>query len=221
MKRFSYTGSSVFKYSIRLMFLCVIFPAVLLCGCGRKPKVSTSGTTDEMFTDTQYDAKIYAFMYEDRVYTVDSIYEIKTYAAESMKNGGFYKLTADVNYLNGGVAGYVNYPEIKDVSECEEISPLDLNLPSITKSRYGLCLIGDYADGDIFLNEYGKTAIWKEGAWLYRYDKQYDGEDGTLICCLKDVSKETINEGISDGVLCCREYFVVPAPDSGDVSSGA
>lgn len=101
------------------MFLCVIFPAVLLCGCGRKPKVSTSGTTDEMFTDTQYDAKIYAFMYEDRVYTVDSIYEIKTYAAESMKNGGFYKLTADVNYLNGGVAGYVNYPEIKDVSECE------------------------------------------------------------------------------------------------------
>ena len=153
MKRFSYTGSSVFKYSIRLMFLCVIFPAVLLCGCGRKPKVSTSGTTDEMFTDTQYDAKIYAFMYEDRVYTVDSIYEIKTYAAESMKNGGFYKLTADVNYLNGGVAGYVNYPEIKDVSECEEISPLDLNLPSITKSRYGLCLIGDYADGDIFLNE--------------------------------------------------------------------
>ena len=149
MKRFSYTGSSVFKYSIRLMFLCVIFPAVLLCGCGRKPKVSTSGTTDEMFTDTQYDAKIYAFMYEDRVYTVDSIYEIKTYAAESMKNGGFYKLTADVNYLNGGVAGYVNYPEIKDVS------------------------------------------------------------------------KETINEGISDGVLCCREYFVVPAPDTGDESSGA
>ena len=84
------------------MFLCVALPAILLCGCGRKPKVSTSGTTDEMFTDTQYDAKIYAFMYEDRVYTVDSIDEIKTYAAESMKNGGFYKLTADVNYLNAG-----------------------------------------------------------------------------------------------------------------------
>jgi hypothetical protein len=60
-----------------------------------------------------------------------------------MKDGGFYKLTADVKYLNGGVAGYVNYPDIKNVSNCEEISPLDLHLPSITEKRYGLCLIGD------------------------------------------------------------------------------
>ena len=218
MKRQIFYTGSIIKSYIRLFFLYVILSVILLGGCGRKPV--SSGTTDEMFEQTQENAEIYVFMFEDRIYTVDTIDEISTAAGESMKDGGFYKLTADVTYLNGGVAGYVNYPKIKRVSKCEEISPLELNLPDITKKRYGLCKIGDYADGDIFLNEYGKIAVWQDGAWIYRYEKEYDGEDGTLICCLRDVPEDTINAGVRDGVLSCREYFVVPPQDSGDASGG-
>ena len=53
---------------------------------------------------------------------------------------------------------------------------------------------------------------------IYRYDKSYEGEDGTLICKKSDVSEDTIKEGISNGVLSCEEYFVVPAQGSVDTS---
>ena len=159
----------------------------------RRKTTEVYGTTDEMWDNEVDDAEIYAFMFEGRVYTADTIDEINPYdAITQMTDGGFYKLTADVKYLNGGIAGYVNYPDIKNVSKCEEISPLDLHLPSITEKRYGLCLIGDYADGDIYLNEYGKIAVWKDGAWIYHYDKSYSGEDGTHICCQKNVSEDVI-----------------------------
>ena len=220
MKNISYTGYSIVKSAIRII-LGLTLAAFLLCGCGRGSSGPTvrPGTTDEMWGNEVDDAEIYAFMYEGRVYTADTIDEINPYdATPYMKDGGFYKLTADVKYLNGGVAGYVNYPDIKNVSNCEEISPLDLHLPSITEKRYGLCLIGDYADGDIYLNEYGKIGVWKDGSWIYRYEKSYEGENGTLICRKSDVSEDTIKEGINNGVLCCEEYFVVPAQGSGDAS---
>ncbi len=215
MKNISYIRYSIFKSAIRLI-LSLTLAAFLLCGCGIIKPVEEPGTTDEMWGDEVDDAEIYAFMYEGRVYTADTIDEINPYdATPLMKDGGFYKLTADVKYLNGGVAGYVNYPDIKSVSNCEEISPLDLHLPSITEKRYGLCLIGDYADGDIYLNEYGKIGVWKDGSWIYRYDRSYEGEDGTLICIKSDVSKEAVQDGIGNGILSCEEYFVVPAKDSG------
>ena len=204
MKNISYTGYSIVKSAIRII-LGLTLAAFLLCGCGRGSSGPTvrPGTTDEMWGDEVDDAEIYAFMYEGRVYTADTIDEINPYdATPYMKDGGFYKLTADVKYLNGGVAGYVNYPDIKSVSNCEEISPLDLHLPSIT----------------IYLNEYGKIGVWKDGSWIYRYDKSYEGEDGTLICKKSDVSEDTIKEGISNGVLSCEEYFVVPAKGTGEPS---
>lgn len=218
MKNISYIRYSIVKSAIRLI-LCLTLAVFLLCGCGIIKPVEELGTTDEMWGDEVDDAEIYAFMYEGRVYTTDTIDEIKPYdAAESMTDGGFYKLTADVKYLNGGVAGYYNYPDIKSVSSCEKISPLDLDLPSITEKRYGLCRIGDYADGDIYLNEYGKIGVWKGGSWIYRYDKSYEGEDGSLICKKSNVSEDTIKEGISNGILSCEDYFVVPAKGTGEPS---
>ena len=219
MKHVSCKRESTVKTVTRLI-LGLTITAFLLCGCGRRGGSSKgSGTTDEMFNRKVEDAKITVFMFEGRVYTTDTIDEINPYyAIEHMTDGGFYKLTADVTYLNGGVAGYVNYPDIKSVSNCEEISPFDLHLPGITEKRYGLCLIGDYADGDIYLNEYGKIGVWKEGSWIYRYDKSYNGEGGTLICCRSDVSEDTIKEGISGGILCCEEYFVVPPKGSEEPS---
>lgn len=218
MRRNSYSGYFNIR-SVSCLILGLLLAACLFSGCGRSGGKTTEvyGTTDEMWGNEVDDAEIYAFMFEGRVYTADTIDEINPYdALEQMTDGGFYKLTADVKYLNGGIAGYVNYPDIKNVSKCEEISPLDLHLPSITEKRYGLCLIGDYADGDIYLNEYGKIAVWKEGSWIYRYDKSYNGEDGTLICCQKNVSEDVIKEGINDGVLSCKEYFVAPPLGSGD-----
>ena len=213
MKNISYIRYSIVKSAFRL-FLGLTLAALLLCGCGIIKPVEEPGTTDEMWGNEVDDAEIYAFMYEGRVYTADTIDEINPYdATPYMKDGGFYKLTADVKYLNGGVAGYVNYPDIKSVSNCEEISPLDLHLPSITEKRYGLCLIGDYANGDIYLNEYGKIGVWKDGSWIYRYDRSYEGEGGTLICIKSDVSKEAVQDGIGNGILSCEEYFVVPAKD--------
>ena len=117
MKNISYTGYTIVKSAFRL-FLGLTLAAFLLCGCGRGSSGPTvrPGTTDEMWGNEVDDAEIYAFMYEGRVYTADTIDEINPYdATQIMTDGGFYKLTADVKYLNGGVAGYVNYPDIKSV----------------------------------------------------------------------------------------------------------
>ena len=206
-------GEAMKKKLIYLSMIAVLFAAVF-AGCGRKT-VSKPGNqesqTDEMFNERVSDAELFVFVIDDRAYTVDQIYEVKAYLGENIAEGGFYKITADVTFLNGGVAGYVNYPEIRSVNRCEEISPLELNLPLITEKIYDLTLIGDYADADLFLNTYGKMAVWKDGEWIYRYDKQIKQEDGTVICCRKDVSEETIQEGMAEQVILCDEYFVLPA----------
>ena len=87
---------TIVKSAFRL-FLGLTLAAVLLCGCGRGSSGPTvrPGTTDEMWGNEVDDAEIYAFMYEGRVYTADTIDEINPYdATPYMKDGGFYKLTA-------------------------------------------------------------------------------------------------------------------------------
>ena len=104
MKNNSYIRYSIVKSAIRLI-LSLTLAAFLLCGCGIIKPVEEPGTTDEMWGNEVDDAEIYAFMYEGRVYTADTIDEINPYdAIPYMTDGGFYKLTADVKYLNGGVA---------------------------------------------------------------------------------------------------------------------
>ena len=68
-------------------------------------------------------------------YMIDSAYEIQLYG-EDLTDGCFYELTADITYLNGGVAGYVDFPQIDRVISCKEISPFDLNLPDITNTYF-------------------------------------------------------------------------------------
>ena len=187
-----------------------------LAGCGKKPvPVNDETTSDMMYSDHVSDAEIKVYVLDGRAYTLDYGYEIDTFG-EPLKEGGFYQITADVTYLNGGVAGYVDYPQVSEIHSAEEISPFDLNLPSIQDRIYGLSLIGDYADADLFLNEYTGIAVWKDGSWIYRYDKTRKEEDGTVICYKGDVTEEEIQAGRDEGVILCESYFILPDAGSSD-----
>lgn len=178
---------------------------------------SSSGTandsfaTDQMYSSSAYSEALYVFQIDGKTVTTNGCYTVDVNSGEPLRDGGFYKVIADVTYLNGGIAGYVDYPEVKSVYSCEEISPDELNLPSVLEKRYGLIRIGDYADGDLLLNEYGMKAVWKDGAWAYRYDDDFKLEDGTLVLFRTGADKDAIMAGIADGVLSCEDYFVVPA----------
>ena len=189
--------------------LCmIIFMMLSFAACGRKGQEPDS--TDQLYKDTKNNDVVYFFQMDGESYMIDPAYEIQLYG-EDLEDGHFYELTADITYLNGGIAGYVDFPQIDRVINCKEVSPFDLNLPNVTEKRYGLMLIGDYAEGDLFLHEYRKMAVWKDGEWVWNYDSEMDGDDGTLICYRSDVSIDEIKEGIAKGILSCPEYFVQPA----------
>lgn len=157
------------------------------------------------------DYEILAFQFDGRPMTLDYFYDLDGYYGEDLRDGGFYKIVADVELLNGGVAGYVDYPEIKAVTSVEEVSPLDLGLPSIDESTYGLALIGDYADGDVLLNIYQAIAVWKDGEWAWRYDKQVKLADGRSAFVAKGVTEEDAQQGAESGVLANEDYFILPS----------
>lgn len=213
--------------------------ALVLVGCGGSPAASsassaastsasadTSSTTDtvsmisdveatdQMWKDKVADAEMYVFPYEDMVVTAFDSQSVQLPWNDPLEQGKFYKVIADVEYLNGGIAGYVNYPEIKSVSSVKEVSPFDMGLPSIKDGRYGLRLIGDYADGDVFFNEVRTMAVWKDGSWIWSYDDTIELEDGTAVCVRKGVTDEQVRAGIDGGVLSCEDYFVLPAQEA-------
>ncbi|MDO5134174.1 MAG: hypothetical protein Q4D81_14515 [Eubacteriales bacterium] len=187
--------------------------AVCSAGCGRaRPKQSGMETdaTDQMYSKEQKDVQIDVFRMNGQVYTVENVYPVDCYLGEEEKDGGFYRILADVTFLNGGVAGYYNFPQIRQVKEWTEVSPFDIGLPVITEKQYGVVLIGDYADGDIFLRESGKKAVWKDGDWIWQYSRETVTADGKRVCLREGVTEEEAGQGIADGVLSCGDYFVIP-----------
>jgi hypothetical protein len=193
--------------------LSALLACMLMAGCKKPLLPNHEADSDVMYTSEKQDAKITVYVYDGRAYTTDYGYEIQLYDSLP-EEGAFARVIADVRYLNGGVAGYVNYPEIRSVRSCETISPFDLSLPSIETSSFGLCRIGDYADVDVFLNEGGRIAVWKDGAWVFRYDRILKTEDGLRACVRSGVSEETVKRGREDGVLLCESYFVLPDKSS-------
>ena len=168
-------------------------------------------TTDVMWRTKERDVTIDLFCLDGQLYTVDTCKALYPELDRTPQDSQFYRIVADVTYVSGGLAGYTN--EIEDMHEksFNRISVSDLNIPSVTEQRYGLTRIGDYADGDLFLNAFGKRAVWKDGKWIYRYDKVSDGKDGTLVCRRNGVTDEEIEAGIAKGILSCADYFVAPA----------
>jgi hypothetical protein len=139
-----------------------------------------------------------------------SDYHYSVYIADDLEDGHFYKVKADVTYLNGGIAGYVDYPQIENVISYEEVSPFDMGLPSTVDKRYGLTLIGDYADGDVLYYSITTKAVWKDGKWIYTYGKELKLPDGTEAAVRSGVTEDEVQAGMKKGVLSCEDYFVLP-----------
>ena len=175
-----------------------------------EPVPIESTSTDEMFNERVRDAQLRVFVIDGRSKTVDTLDEVDVASEKELEEGHFYDVVADVTYLNGGIAGYVNYPEIERVTSCEDVSPLEMGLPALEPDKYGLMLIGDYADGDVLLRAYGKAAVWKAGAWVYRYDSEVALPDGKKAAVRKGVTADSVSAGASTGVLSCADYFVLP-----------
>lgn len=103
----------------------VILAAALLtfclAACSVIPTEYPPGSTDELYKDSKSGAELEVYKKDGHVYTVDGDYEIAELAGNSdLEEGKHYKVTADVTYLNGGVAGYVDYPQIDRIISIEE-----------------------------------------------------------------------------------------------------
>ena len=115
--------------TIRKLCLIMIMISMLtltFAGCGDGSEKNTTeyppGTTDELFTESRSNVEIEVFKQEGKVYTADSEYEIPELSGNpDLVDGKHYKLIADVTFLNGGVAGYVDYPQIDRIISIEEI----------------------------------------------------------------------------------------------------
>jgi len=171
--------------------------------------IYTGDIEDWLYEDKKHNITIQVFQMDGKTCTVDGLDTVDVY--EPLEDGHFYEIIADATILNGGVAGYYNYPQIEKVSDCREISPFDLDLPSIKENHYGLVLIGDYSEGDLFLYSYDEMAVWKDNEWIWRYSEKIDRSDGSVICCRSGISEDEIQEGIDNGILACEDYFLLPA----------
>lgn len=105
---------------------CVTFMSIALAGCNRTSGTETTahphGGSDEMWSESKSGAELEIFVQDGKVYTKDKEYQLTGFPGyEELEDGKNYKLTADVTFLNGGVAGYVDYPQIERVISIEEI----------------------------------------------------------------------------------------------------
>lgn len=204
-----------------MVLMGALVTAFALYGCGAPSQdrdeqkqeqvdIIDDGTSDQMFNESVNNAELYVMCIDGKTTTADGYrYDVDVTYDEPLADG-FYKVVADVTYLNGGIAGYVDYPQIDRVVSCTEVSPLEIGLPSLGEQSRGLMLIGDYADGDVLLVGYDTMAVWKDGSWTYRYDEQLELADGTLACVREGVSEADVETGVANGVVMCEDYVVLP-----------
>ena len=202
-------------------FVCALTLATTLGACGSPSGESAPpagddsvpievDTTDTMYQDDVDDAVLYVFRYEGDAIEATSADAVDVGEHVVPEDGSFYKVVADVTYLNGGIAGYVNYPEVHTVKSSAPVSPADMGLSQVTEHPYGVALIGDYADGDILLYTYKHRAVWKDGAWTYRYDDELKLSDGRTALVREGISEDDVQGGVDAGTLSCADYFVLP-----------
>ena len=199
----------------RLVAVLGVLLALGLAACGGGGRSSApidETSSDVMYSDDVADAEFYVLQIDGKTITVENYYDV--YLGEQLQDGCFYKVVADVTYLNGGVAGYVDFPQVKSVKSIEQVSPFDMGLPSVREKTYGLLLIGDYADGDVLFNERGMMAVWQDGGWVRTYNRTVRLEDGTVAGVREGVSAEDVEAGTQNGILSCEDYFAL-LPDRG------
>ena len=202
-------------YLAAALAIAVLSCSLFGCACSLLPSHENTvveidtGTSDQMYEDEVTGLELYVFQIDGAVLTTDYFYDINV-GGEPLRDGGFYRIVVDATLLNGGVAGYVDYPEISHVTSCEEISPLEMGLSPIESGAYGLSLIGDYADGDVLLNLYSVKGVWKDGSWVYRYDDEIELPGGTQALVRDGVSESDVQAGIEADTLSCEDYFILP-----------
>ena len=102
------------------LVMIIVIP-LCFAACSEKTTGDPPGTTDELYKDSQSNVELEVYKQDGLVYTVEYDYEIPELADnEEMEEGKHYILTADVTFLNGGVAGYVDYPQIDRIISIEE-----------------------------------------------------------------------------------------------------
>ncbi len=198
----------LFRNILALLGVAVL--AFGLWACKEGSPVETTGSTDEMFSDDAKDVEFYVFEMEGKTIQIgDYYYNVDVVASTPLEDGHFYKVVADVRYLNGGIAGYVNYPEIKNVKSCVEVSPDDLNLPSVKDQPYGLVRLDDDYEGDILYLGIAQMGVWKDGEWIRTFKRVVNLPDGTNAGVAPGVTKDDVAAGIENGVLSCDDYYAV------------
>ena len=197
------------KKNIILLGLAIV-TLTLLTGCGIKNSEADYGMVDQLYEVSGNDVTLYAFRYGDKCIETENFYEIEIDESNMPKDGAFYKIEADVTFLDGGVAGFTHFPQIDKVISCSEISVEELSFPSIMDEKYGLLDIRDYADADYIFVAGGMRAVYKDGKWIYSYEKTIPGKNYENIFYNGDIILDQVNEGVANGIVCCEDYFVMP-----------
>jgi len=167
-------------------------------------------TTDQMWRESFHSADLPVVIFDDLPILIENGYVIDSGYGNELQNGRFYRVVADVDFLYGGIAGYDGYPEVKNVYSVKEVSPDELDIPTLDERGAGLLRIGDYAEGDYLLYAFGDVAVLSDGKWIYRYDKIKGRDDGSVLCYRNGADEGAIEASIASGVYCTEDYFLVP-----------
>ena len=79
-----------------------------------------------MYRERLEHAKLYVYVKDGKALSADYGYGIDVHSEQELKEGSYYEGVADIDILNGGIAGYVNYPEVKRVYSCTEVAREDV-----------------------------------------------------------------------------------------------
>ncbi|SCW46688.1 hypothetical protein SAMN02910456_01280 [Ruminococcaceae bacterium YRB3002] len=161
---------------------------------------------DQLYTTKEDNVTFYAFRYGNRLIETGHYYDIEYNLPGDIGDGDLVRITADVDWLSGGVAGFNNKPQIRKLIDFERIGMDELEWESVTDSDYGVMAIGDYADADYIYRARGLSAVMKGGKWLYKYDNEFVMDTGSVVCCREGITKDDIDMNN----VCCADYFIIP-----------
>lgn len=198
------------KKAIKILIVIFLIVCVAVIAGAMLLRNSNSLMSDAMYESKAVPATLYAFRFGDDCIETEDFYDINVPLDKIPKDGAFYKITADVSYVSGGIAGYLLKPEIVKLHKCEEISINELSFPSIEEDAYGFVSLEGYVDADYLLNMRGWTAVYKDGEWIYTYSTTIHLNDNQDVYCNEGVTEEQVSEGMENGILFCEDYFVMP-----------
>ena len=110
-----------------------------LCGCASTTQssasrasngssASTETDTDQLYSEYIDGYTLYVVQKDDKAFDVITENTVDVPLDLIPDPDAYYKVVADVTLLNGGVAGYVDYPDVRNIISCEEISPDEVDL---------------------------------------------------------------------------------------------